>query len=407
MEKRWVKDSKIPGLCISRGKSWVFRYGMAGSWDRSIKLGNLDEMSVTEARRKAEEHRATLRDGGDPAVVKKELKADKTLAELHTSFIDKWAKPRKSSWQNDDGYFRNHLLKAPFARWRLQDIDQATLWDWHASHPNQVTANRCLETLSKAYGLAKLWGWLPRAHENPCKGIEHFPEKSRRRYATPEELERLLFELRKKKAQGGIHFRFACMIQLLMLTGARLNEIMSARWSEVDLREGVIRPTKHKTDKTEHREIVLGHDAERVVLELRNHEKPGEWLIRGRGQNHLAEHHKPWTRLKAAAQVEGLWVHDLRHTFASYLISSGHSLGVIAELLGHASQQTTKRYSHLIQTARRRAVDASAEILLQAGSTDPHTSGISASLPPHSLHSTARDTESPLPCNVLRFPRGR
>jgi integrase len=412
MAKRWESDSQVTGLSISRGQAYVFRYGLNGRWDRQLKIGNVGEISLSKARERAMRLRLAVLAGEDPAAIKRERKTDKTLADLHPAFMERWARPRKSkgSCVNDDGYFRNHLLKADFANWRLRDIDQSALWDWHAAHPQPVTANRCLETLSKAMGLAKRWGWLPRDHCNPCEGIEHHPEKSRRRYASPDEVDRLLAALREKKAAGGIHFRFACMIQLLMLTGARLNEIMSARWSEVDLVDQVIRPTKHKRDRTEHREVVLGTDALRVVMELRDHEPPGEWLIRGRGKGHLAEHHKPWSRLKEAAEVRDLWVHDLRHTFASYLISSGHTLGVIGELLGHASTATTARYSHLMKQERRRAVDQAAVYLSErrpSQSIDSDTISLSAN-PPHPLSvSSAKGIESRWLCSELPRHPGR
>jgi len=371
MSKRWENDSQVSGLCISRGQTYVFRYGLGSrGWDRSITLGKVGEISRRRARELALELRALVLEGRDPQAVKRQRKADRTLRDLHPAFIERWAKPRKRSWENDDGYFRNHLLRAHFADWPLREIDQATLWDWHAAHERPTTANRCLETLSKAMGLAKRWGWCD---ENPCQGIEHHPEKRRRRYATPAELERLLAELREKKRAGGIHFRFACLIQLLMLTGARRNEIMTCRWSEVDLERGIISPSRHKRDRTEHREIALGVDALRVIRELQEHEPPGEWLIRGRGKNHLSQPQKPWTRLKEAAGVRDLWLHDLRHTFASYLVSSGQTLGVIGELLGHSSTATTARYAHLIDDARRAAVDQAGALITAAQEAAPRT----------------------------------
>tara|TARA_A200000113_G_scaffold55099_1_gene46162 strand:- start:3884 stop:5116 length:1233 start_codon:yes stop_codon:yes gene_type:complete len=409
MAKRWETDPEVAGLCISRGQSFVFRYGLnGGQWDRQIKLGDVGEMKLKEARNRALECRLLVMQGKDPRVALGRGETYKTLVDLAHDFIELHAKPNKRSWKNDESYFRLHLLKAPFATWRLADIDQGVLWHWHATHKNKITANRCLETLSKAFNLAKCWGWLPKGHENPCEGITHHHEKSRRRYASAEEVDRLLRELRAKKAAGGIHFRFACMIQLLMLTGARLNEIMSARWSEVDLVEGVITPHRHKRDSTEHREVVLGTDALRVVMELRDHEPPGEWLIRGRGKNHLAEHHKPWSRLKEAAEVRDLWVHDLRHTFASYLISSGHTLGVIGELLGHASQQTTRRYSHLMKRERRRAVDQAAAYLRAPRSQlgDLHTTAPSADPQRLLLTSSATGIESRWPCSEPPCPPG-
>lgn len=360
--KRWESDLKVEGLSISRGRTWFFRFRVQGR-QHSVKIGDVQDLPLKEARAEAQKLRVIVAQGGDPRTLRRDHKTERTLGDLHCAFIERWAKPRKRSWENDDSYFRNHLLRAHFADWSLRDLDQATLWDWHAAHQRPTTANRCLETLSKAMSLAKRWGWCD---ENPCQGIEHHPEKRRRRYATPEELDRLLAELRKKKAAGGIHFRFACLIQLLLLTGARRNEIMAAQWSEIDFDRGIISPSRHKRDQLEHREIVLSADAMRVVEELKNHEPPGQWLIRGRGKNHMTQPQKPWTRLKESANVEDLRLHDLRHTFASYLVSSGQTLGVIGELLGHASIATTQRYAHLIDTERRKAVDQAAALLSAA-----------------------------------------
>lgn len=409
MTKRWEKDAKVPGLSISRGTSYVFRYGLNGKWDRSIKIGSVDEIKLKHAREIATTYRLAVLQGEDPGASKRERRADKTLRDLFPAYMKAWAIPRKAakSAENDERYFRLHLLRAPFANWRLRDIDQAALCEWHSTHRQPVTANRCLETLSKAYVLAKRWGW---ADENPCKGIEHHPEKSRRRYALPDEVDRLLAELRAKKKRGGIHFRFACLVQLLMLTGARRSEIMAARWSEVDQERGLITPAKHKRDKKEHREIVLSSDALRVIRELQDHEPPSEWLIRGRGKNHMAQPQKPWAKLKEAAGIRDLWLHDLRHTFASYLLSSGQTLGVVGELLGHASTATTRRYAHLIDTERRRAVDQAGALLSdarRAQSNGRDTTALFSDPAPHSSISSATNRPERSPCNVLQFPPSR
>lgn len=409
MAKRWESDAKVPGLTISRGTNYVFRYGLGGTWDRSIKIGPVDEVSLKKARIIATGYRLAVMQGEDPGAQKRERRADKTLRDLFPAYMENWAIPEKSakSAQNDEMYFRLHLLRAPFANWRLRDIDEAALWQWHRSHKRPVTANRCLETLSKAYGVAKRLKW---ADHNPCQGIEHHPEKSRRRYASPDEVDRLLAELRAKKKRGGIHFRFACLVQLLMLTGARRSEIMAARWSEVDQERGLITPAKHKRDKEEHREIVLGSDALRVIRELQDHEPPQEWLIRGRGKNHMKQPQKPWTKLKEAAGIRNLWLHDLRHTFASYLLSSGQTLGVVGELLGHASVATTRRYAHLIDTERRRAVDQAGALLSEtrrAQSSGPSTTSLFLDPAPHSSISSATNKPERSQCNVLQFRRDR
>lgn len=408
MGYRWESDKKVSGLAVritpTGGRSFHFRYGLRGKWDRSMKLGDVTELTLKAARQRANELRLLVAQGIDPGARRQELRHAPVMAQLQERYIEEWAKRRKRSWKNDDGYWRNHIMRAPFAKLRVCDVTPGAVSSWHSSHPKPITANRALESLSKAFALAKRWGWVD---ANPCDGIEAHPEKSRRRYATESELAAILAELSRMKTTGGFEFRFACLIELLLLTGARLREIMLAKWDDIDFDRGVLIPQTHKTEDVSHREIVLGDAALDVIRQLRTHEIPGEHLIRGKGPGPLSGYRRPWLRVLKAAEVADLRVHDVRHTFASYLLSSGQTLGVIGELLGHQSAQTTSRYAHLIDQRRKQAVDASAEILLQAGSNDPHTSGISASLPRRSLHSSAKGTESPLPCNVLRFPRDR
>ena len=361
MGYRWEADAKVSGLAVrvtpKGGRSFHFRYGLNGRWTRSLKLGNCDELTLKAARHRATELRLLVAQGVDPGAQRQELRHAPTMLELQQRFLEEWAKRRKRSWKNDDGYWRNHIMRAPFARLRVRDVSSEAIASWHSSHPKPTTANRALESLSKAFALAKRWGWVD---SNPCDGIESHPEKVRRRYATEAELTAILTELHRMKANGGLDFRFACLVQLLLLTGARLREVMLAKWDDVDWDRGVLIPRTHKTDRFSHREVVLGSAGLELLGELRSHEQPGEHLIRGKGTGPLSGYRRLWLRVLAAADVEDLRIHDLRHTFASYLLSSGQTLGVIGELLGHQSAQTTSRYAHLIDQKRREAVDATA-----------------------------------------------
>lgn len=408
MGYRWEADAKVSGLAVrvtpKGGRSFHFRYGLNGRWNRSLKLGDCDELTLKAARLRATELRLLVAQGHDPGAQRQELRQAPTMRDLETRYLEEWAKRRKRSWKNDVGYWRNHVMRSPFARLRVRDVTSAAVASWHSSHPKPTTANRALESLSKAFTLAKRWGWVD---GNPCDGIEAHPEKTRRRYATDAELRALLEQVERLKAAGGFDFRFGCLVQLLLVTGARLREIMLAKWDDVDFERGLIVPRTHKTQELTHREVVLGSAGLQIVRELREHEQPGEHLIRGSGSGPLSGYRRPWLRLLAAAQIEDFRIHDLRHTFASYSISSGQTLGVIGEILGHRSAQTTARYAHLIDEHRRAAVDVSAAALLPGGSVGRHKSEPFADPRPRSSIASARDTESPTPCNVLRFPRGR
>ena len=253
--------------------------------------------------------------------------------------------------------------------------------------------------------LAKRWGWID---ANPCEGIESNSETVRRRYATADELRRIAQQIQHDKTLLPLQFRFACLVELLLLTGARLSELMTAKWDQVDWARGVLTLTAHKTDRWGHRDLYLSQAAMRVLDQLRNHEEPGEHLIRGKGTGPLVGYRRMWLRMCERAEVEDLRIHDLRHTFASLLVSNGQTLGAIGELLGHRSSQTTSRYAHLIDDAARSAVEAVSGLIPQpGGSVAPHTSGPSGDPRPRSWPSSATGTGSRTPCNVLPFRPGR
>src|SRR6185312_5249001 len=106
-------------------------------------------------------------------------------------------------------------------------------------------ANRLLALLSKMFSLAVSWGWRS---DNPCKGIERFPEQKRERWLSTEEIERLSSVLKKHPNQ-----RAANAFRLLLLTGARRGEVLNATWDQFDLSRRVwTKPGSHTKTKREH-----------------------------------------------------------------------------------------------------------------------------------------------------------
>jgi integrase len=211
-------------------------------------------------------------------------------------------------------------------------------------------------------GLAEEWGWRP-VGTNPARGVKAHPERQRRRYASPEELGRLREAMARWEAQGplAIRWRFVQLVRLLLLTGARLREVMCAEWSEIDWGRGVLRVPAER-GKTGASEVRLSDRALAILGELRS--KLGEqlpenrWVIPGEmGDRPLVGYRRMWLALLEEAGIDDLRVHDLRHTFASYSLSGGQTLGTVGQLLGHRSTQTTSRYAHLVDDAARAAVE--------------------------------------------------
>ena len=149
----------------------------------------------------------------------------------------------------------------------------------------------------------------------------------------------------------------ANVFRLLLLTGARRGEILGARWEQFDFgnRNVWIKPAHTTKQKAEH-EIPLGDSALALLRAMRQAAPDTEYLFPSRrSSGHLIDVKKPWAAICKRAGIVGLRMHDLRHSYASFLASAGYSLPVIGALLGHTQPNTTARYAHLLDDPLREA----------------------------------------------------
>jgi integrase len=148
----------------------------------------------------------------------------------------------------------------------------------------------------------------------------------------------------------------ANIIGLLLLTGARRGEVLAARWADFDPRFHTwTKPGATTKQKTEHA-VPLSGAARELLVKIRRQVPTGEWVFPANG-SHRRDVKDAWAALCRTAKIEGARVHDLRHTYASVLVSAGHSLPVIGGLLGHTTPTTTARYAHLTDDPLRRATE--------------------------------------------------
>ena len=354
-----LNDTLVPGLCLlvlpSGQRTYYLRHRVDGQ-QRELKLGTPVELSPDQARELARAALARVRAGGDPGAERRAAREAPTIEALAARHLQAHAS-RKRSGRNDEILWRRHLLPA-FSRVRVAALTREQVREWHACHPQPATANRALEVLGVAMGLAEEWGWRP-VGSNPARGVRAHPERQRRRYASPEELTRLRAAMQRWEAAGplAIRWRFIQLVRLLLLTGARLREVMCAQWSEIDWGRGVLRVPAER-GKTGAAEVRLSDRAVEVLRALEAAAGGGRWVIPGEtGERPLVGYRRMWLALLEEAGVADLRVHDLRHTFASYSLSGGQTLGTVGQLLGHRSTQTTSRYAHLVDDAARAAVE--------------------------------------------------
>ena len=192
------------------------------------------------------------------------------------------------------------------------------------------------------------WGWRD---DNPARGIEKYPEEKRDRWLDEDELGRLWEVLDRYPMRPT-----ATALKLLLLTGARKSEVMHAQWEHFDLKAGIWTKPSHMTKqkKTEH--LPLSEEALFLLKELKACNHPSPYLFPGKIEGKPIQETKTfWRSALKKAGLENVRIHDLRHTHASHLVSSGLSLSIVGKLLGHTQAATTQRYAHLSHQSLKQA----------------------------------------------------
>jgi integrase len=183
-----------------------------------------------------------------------------------------------------------------------------------------------------------------------------YPEEKRERFLSPAELKRVGEVLREMETEGiELHSAIAA-VRLLILTGCRLNEIMTLKWSYLDAPARAFLLPDSKTGGA--KVVRLGQPALEVLMTIERVEM-NPWVIVGmKSGTRLTDLQPFWQRVRARACPKDARIHDLRHTFASTAVASGQGPPMIGKLLGHTQVQTTARYAHLATDPVRLAVNS-------------------------------------------------
>lgn len=343
----WVWDTEVLGFGLRAQpggrKTYVVRYRNADRIQRKMTIARCSDVPVDKARELARKVFFAVAEGKDPAADKREKKGEPvTIEELKARYMKEHAIPFKKprSVDNDEGNWRNHVL--PFFKGRkVATITKADILTLHGSLADKkATANQVLALLSKALGLAEEWGMRPQ-NSNPCKGVKKYVIEERELILTIEELKTLNKVLMDLVDSGEIPPAMADLVRLLMITGCRLNEIMSAEQAWVDRTRRLLILPDSKTGK---RKIPLAPIAMAIVDGI----PPGRWLIPGRVTGtHMTDPYDYWALIKERGGLpQELRHHDLRHTAGSLGHMNGLTQKQIATMLGHKQLSTTERYLH-------------------------------------------------------------
>lgn len=375
-------DDDVIGLgarvTAAGARSFILSYRTRTGRERRYTIGSCSNWSTTAARTEARRLRRLIDEGGDPLADIEAERAAPTVWELCDRFEQEHlTRKRPGTAVGYRNMLRLHVRPHFGPHMKVQDVAFSDIDRLHrkitaAGHLRH--ANAVVAMLGKMFALACRWDMRT---DNPTRGIERNYEIKRKRYLSGEELAALTKALAAHEDKQA-----ANVIRVCLLSGCRVGEARSMRWADVDLTKGVWTKlgstVKQKTDHVVPLSAPLRHLLADIRAEHANrHPKQplGEWVFPGAGSatGHRVNLKRDWRSLCKAAGISGLRVHDLRHSFASQLASSGHSLPLIGALLGHSNPNTTARYSHLFDDPLRAAVDRVGAVITAAGKPPPST----------------------------------
>lgn len=324
------------------------------------KIGSTKEMTLVQARNRAKELKAEIRLGADPRGEAKARKAVPTLTEFFEEQYRPVAQPRKRSFKSDVSLF-NLRLRPKFGHLRLNEIHRREVQAFHGSLLSEglapATCDHYLKLMRRLMSLAVEFEVIP---NNPLSRATLFlPDNRMEVYLEGESLERLVHILRTDSN------RPVCLLALFLLgCGCRLAEALNANWAQIDLANKSWRIPASIAKSKRSRSVPLSE----AVLDVLNQTgtKDGPVFVSAKTKGPLKQVHKVWQRLRVAAGMPKLRIHDLRHSYASALVNNGHSLYVVQQALGHASSVTSQRYSHLNSSVLHDAADSASRAILAA-----------------------------------------
>ncbi len=340
-------------------KGYFLAYRTRSKIARCPKIGDYDQIGLSDARKRARMLLDRVFNGEDPKMDWEASALELSVDELFEKILEShWSKARfvKSGWgkQVRLNYAR---LKPTFGRLRLSEVGPLKVRQFRDSlSETPIAANRCLEVLSKMYNYALEYE-LTR-HPNPCTPVQSFTEKKRKRYAGEEEIRAVARILDREFEQKPKQVIF---VYFLIFTGARPRDLENARRDQLKVlytdegkSYGILTFNGKTTAETgEQEEVIVPHQA--MVL-LNRMKVPGDGTLFG-CRNPI----QFWRAVRIEAGCADLWSRDWRRTFASIGFSAGVNAGILGEVQNHRSAQTRQRYQKLSTEARLGASNAVAE----------------------------------------------
>lgn len=355
-------DSECKGLMLevrrSGGKTYSLRYQDKRGKTRQFRLADEADVTLTQAKSLADKQRTQIVLGQDPSENKALLKQVPTLAAfIHDQYLP-FAKSYKRSWATDEGLLRNHVEPL----WGKRHLDEITKQDviklitHHRETHAPGSCNRLLILLRYVFNLAIRWE-VAGVKANPTHGFPLMEENNKKeRYLSKDEAS-ILYEALKKSDNQILQF----IVPMLILTGARKREVLDAKWEDFDLERQAWRIPISKSGRARH--VPLSEGAV-TVLKMVPRNQRCDWVF-ANPKTHLpyVSIFCSWNTVRKQVGLSDVRIHDLRHSFASFLVNAGRSLYEVQKILGHTQIKTTQRYAHLSQDSLIAAANEASNVI--------------------------------------------
>lgn len=365
-------DREVPGLLIEVRSSsgsvptWYVRYKDALKKTCYYRIGSLSDIDLSSARKQAvafKSHLATSTVAVHPTASWMPTNPSKALT-LEAFMRDHYfphVKMHKRSWRRDDQLYRLRIGPR-FGSYELSEINRREVQLFHNALVKEglspASADHHVKLMRRVLNLALEWEMV---EKNPLRGLKLFMVDNQvENYLSEEQLQRLLEVLRADKNRTVCH-----ILMFLLSTGARLNEALTAQWSQIDEEAGVwLIPAKSSKSKKP-RSVPLNDSALYVLQQLSTRDR-SRYLFPSPVKASDAPYGpitRVWYRIRKTAGVEHLRIHDLRHSFASLLVTGGRSLYEVQKILGHSDPKITMRYARLSNETLRQAANVASVLV--------------------------------------------
>jgi integrase len=362
-KKTITSDDKVTRFkaCVTRDgtRSFIIRYTVGGL-ERLMTIGRYPDWSTEAARERAKELLRLVDQGIDPLEQRIAAREAPTVRDLAKRFLKDHAPTKRSSYLINNALILDRWVLPALGNIKVADVRPGHIEALHhkvTKAGSPTMANRVVSCLSKMFSLAIRWEMRT---DHPAKGaVDRNNEIQRKRYLKPAELARLTNALETHPSRPA-----ADAVRLIMLTGCRRMEALSAQWDQFDPEKRVWSKPASSTKQNEAHDLPLSAPTRELLTRMESEAK-GPFLFPSRdGKGHMSDLKSSWRTLCKAAGLEGIRLHDLRHSFASIAVSRGATLPLIGALLGHSNPNTTNRYAHLYDNPQRAVAESVASVII-------------------------------------------